>query len=52
VSNHTPAPNLQQTAEASVFNPAAIREFTPQNYDIGNTVMSQAFVKQTKQNVY
>jgi len=30
-------PNLQQTAEASVFNPAAIREFTPQNYDIGNT---------------
>ncbi|KAL2180720.1 uncharacterized protein P884DRAFT_191772 [Thermothelomyces heterothallicus CBS 202.75] len=30
-------PNLQQTAEASVFNPAAIREFTPQNYDISNT---------------
>ncbi|KAK4239098.1 hypothetical protein C8A03DRAFT_14482 [Achaetomium macrosporum] len=29
-------PNLQQTTEASVFNPAAIREFTPQNYDIGN----------------
>ncbi|KAK0717198.1 PAB-dependent poly(A)-specific ribonuclease subunit PAN3 [Lasiosphaeria miniovina] len=32
-------PNLQQqaTAETSIFNPAAIREFTPQNYDIGNT---------------
>ena len=33
-----PATNLQQTAEATVFNPAAIREFTPQNYDISNTV--------------
>ncbi|KAL2150039.1 hypothetical protein VTH82DRAFT_7715 [Thermothelomyces myriococcoides] len=30
-------PNLQQTTEASVFNPATIREFTPQNYDIANT---------------
>jgi len=29
---------MQQTAETSVFNPAAIREFTPQNYDIGNAV--------------
>ncbi|KAL2146987.1 hypothetical protein VTI28DRAFT_1283 [Corynascus sepedonium] len=29
-------PSMQQTAETSVFNPAAIREFTPQNYDIGN----------------
>lgn len=38
VSNDKPAPNLQQTAEASVFNPATIREFTPQNYDISNTV--------------
>jgi PAB-dependent poly(A)-specific ribonuclease subunit 3 len=37
MSNATPAPNLQQTAETSVFNPATIREFTPQNYDIGNT---------------
>ncbi|KAL2269393.1 hypothetical protein VTJ83DRAFT_1577 [Remersonia thermophila] len=27
---------LPQAAEASVFNPAAIREFTPQNYDINN----------------
>lgn len=40
------APNLQQTAEASVFNPAAIREFTPQNYDIGNTVMPSVSGKQ------
>ncbi|KAK4102778.1 hypothetical protein N658DRAFT_422488 [Parathielavia hyrcaniae] len=30
-------PNLQQTTETSVFNPATIREFTPQNYDIGNS---------------
>ncbi|KAL2136817.1 hypothetical protein VTI74DRAFT_1031 [Chaetomium olivicolor] len=30
------ASSLQQTTETSVFNPAAIREFTPQNYDIGN----------------
>ncbi|KXX77211.1 PAB-dependent poly(A)-specific ribonuclease subunit PAN3 [Madurella mycetomatis] len=28
--------NLQQPAETSMFNPAVIREFTPQNYDIGN----------------
>lgn len=32
------APNLQPATETSVFNPAAIREFTPQNYDISNTV--------------
>ncbi|KAG7291529.1 PAB-dependent poly(A)-specific ribonuclease subunit 3 [Staphylotrichum longicolle] len=31
------APNLQPATETSVFNPAAIREFTPQNYDISNT---------------
>ncbi|KAL2017612.1 hypothetical protein VTK56DRAFT_1932 [Thermocarpiscus australiensis] len=30
-------PSLQQTSETSVFNPAVIREFTPHNYDIGNT---------------
>ncbi|SPQ19753.1 7b055bd6-849a-4d9c-aaf3-848eb17c1693 [Thermothielavioides terrestris] len=30
-------PSLPQTVEPSVFNPAAIREFTPQNYDISNT---------------
>lgn len=39
VSDSLPAPNLPQATEASVFNPAAIREFTPQNYDIGNTVI-------------
>ncbi|KAL2257310.1 hypothetical protein VTK26DRAFT_344 [Humicola hyalothermophila] len=29
-------PSLQPSTETSVFNPAAIREFTPQNYDVGN----------------
>nr|AID55018.1 poly(A)-specific ribonuclease subunit isoform 2 [Thermochaetoides thermophila] len=29
-------PTLQTTAESTMFNPAAIREFTPQNYDLGN----------------
>ncbi|KAK3331121.1 PAB-dependent poly(A)-specific ribonuclease subunit PAN3 [Apodospora peruviana] len=30
-------PSAQQNAEPSLFNPATIREFTPQSYDIGNT---------------
>ncbi|KAK3372418.1 hypothetical protein B0H63DRAFT_453747 [Podospora didyma] len=32
------APTVAQAAaESSLFNPAAIREFTPQTYDLGNT---------------
>lgn len=31
-------PTLQQANDSTIFNPAAIREFTPQNYDVGNTV--------------
>lgn len=31
-------PTLQQPGDSTIFNPAAIREFTPQNYDVGNTV--------------
>lgn len=31
-------PSLQQNVEAPVFNPATVREFTPQNYDLANSV--------------
>ena len=31
-------PSLQQNAEPPTFNPATIKEFTPQNYDLANSV--------------
>ncbi|KAK0725718.1 hypothetical protein B0H67DRAFT_571235 [Lasiosphaeris hirsuta] len=31
------APTLPQNSEATLLNPATIREFTPQNYDVGTT---------------
>lgn len=31
-------PALQQSVEAPSFNPATIKEFTPQNYDLANSV--------------
>lgn len=34
----TATPNSQLDAEPVTFNPAAIREFTPQNYDLSQTV--------------
>ncbi|KAK3500982.1 PAB-dependent poly(A)-specific ribonuclease subunit pan-3 [Neurospora crassa] len=34
----TSTPTLQQANDSTIFNPAAIREFTPQNYDVGNTI--------------
>ena len=34
----TSTPNTQLDAEPTAFNPAQIKEFTPQNYDISQTV--------------
>jgi hypothetical protein len=34
----TATPNSQLDAEPAAFNPAAIREFTPQNYDLSQAV--------------
>lgn len=31
-------PTLQPQSDSTIFNPATIREFTPSNYDVGNTV--------------
>jgi hypothetical protein len=34
----TSTPNAQLDAEPAAFNPAQIKEFTPQNYDMSQTV--------------
>ena len=34
----TATPNSQLDAEPATFNPAAIKEFTPHNYDLSQTV--------------
>jgi hypothetical protein len=31
-------PSMPQNAEGNIFNPAAVKEFTPQNYDIATAV--------------